>query len=91
MKGTKNQNQQKQKTINPIAIKKLYLKQYSKNPNFSNWEPNEKIMALSNRYGFLGILNLKIQNESNNIQVIYDKQLDKIFIPSQNILSFLLF
>ena len=43
MKGTKNQNPQKQKTINPIAIKKLYLKQYSKNPNFSNWEPMKKL------------------------------------------------
>ena len=66
MKGTKNQNQQKQKTINPIAIKKLYLKQYSKNPNFSNWEPNEKIMALSNRYGFLGILNSGFNSEGEN-------------------------
>ena len=38
-----------------------------------------------NRYsGFLGILNLKIQNESNNIQVIYDKQLDKIFNINNN-------
>ena len=71
MKKTKNlQNKtsksKKTKTLNPTAIKKQYLQQYSSNPNFSNWEPNEKIIALNNRYGFLGILNSGFNSEGEN-------------------------
>ena len=71
MKKTKNSENKNTKTdknkiINPSAIKKQYLNQYSNNPNFSNWEPNEKIIALNNRYGFLGILNSGFKSEGEN-------------------------
>ena len=71
MKKTKNSENKNTKTdknkiINPSAIKKQYLNQYSYNPNFSNWEPNEKIIALNNRYGFLGILNSGFKSEGEN-------------------------
>ena len=47
--------EKKQKTLNPISIKKVFSKVYLNNPNY-NFPPNEQIMALSNRYGFCGIL-----------------------------------
>ena len=69
MKKTKNfktTKSEKPKILNPSSVKKQYLKQYSSNPNFSNWEPNEKIIALNNRYGFLGILNSGFNSEGEN-------------------------
>ena len=57
----------KAKTFNPLAIKKIYAKQFANNAENFKWAPNEKICALYNRYGFLGILNSGFNSTGSNL------------------------
>ena len=57
----------KAKSFNPLAIKKIYSKQFASNPENFKWAPNEKICALYNRYGFLGILNSGFNSTGSNL------------------------
>ena len=84
MKKTITQNQtqstQKSKSFNQNAIKKLYQKKYSKNQIFSNWEPNEKISSMINKYGFLSLLNSGFNSLGDNtLEITIPENYDRLF------------
>ena len=84
MKKSTIQNQtqstQKSKTFNQNAIKKLYQRKYSKNQIFSNWEPNEKIQPIINKYGFLSLLNSGFNSSGDNtLEITITENYDTLF------------
>ena len=84
MKKSTIQNQtqstQKSKTFNQNAIKKLYQRKYSKNQIFSNWEPNEKIQPIINKYGFLSLLNSGFNSSGDNtLEITIPENYDTLF------------
>ena len=75
--------EKKQKTLNPTSIKKVFSKVYLNNPNY-NFPPNEQIMALSNRYGFCGILDKGFfSNGENTLEISLPEDFD-ISLKQQN-------
>lgn len=68
---------QKSKVLNPIALKKQYSRQFISNPENFKWIPNEKIPALYNRYGFLGVLNGGFNSTgTNNLEIFLPENFD---------------
>lgn len=81
---SKNQKDPNLNNLNPLALKKQYYSKYINNPDFKIYQPEEKLMALYNRYNFLGILTSGFRSTGSNfIEIIFPEDFD-ISIAQEN-------